>query len=78
MQSNKLTRDIIDNKDYVCSLTTSLNDVEKNYLKLAKEYEEHKICKENTISTLKNKLNASEEIVQQLLPGNLFYYICKY
>lgn len=58
----------------MCSLTTSLNDIEKNYLKLAKDYEQHKINKENIISILKNKLNASEEIVQQLLPGNLFHY----
>jgi len=65
-----LTKNIIENKDYICTLTTSLNDVEKKLSTILNDYEQYKICKENTISILTSKLNASEDIVKQLLPGN--------
>lgn len=69
-QTKKLTSDIVENKDYVNKLTTSLNDIENKFSKLLNDHEQYKTTKENTISVLKNKLNASEEIVQQILPGN--------
>lgn len=62
--------DITENKNYVCTLTTSLNNAEIKYLKLSDEYEKYKISKEKTMSVLKNKLQASEDIVKQLLPSN--------
>lgn len=70
LQINKLTKDIIENKDYVSNLTSSLNDVENKYSKVLDEYEDYKISNENTMAVLKNKLNASEDIVKQLLPSN--------
>lgn len=54
----------------MCSLTTSLNDAETKFSTLSNEFEQYKSAKENTIIAISNKLNASEEIVKQLLPGN--------
>lgn len=70
-----MTREIEENKEYTCSLTESLDDLEKKYSKLLNEYEKYKIAKENTIRVITNKLNASEEIVKQIFPGNLFVLI---
>lgn len=58
------------NKDYVCTLTSSLNDIEKKHSTLVNEYKKYKINMEKTTFLLKNKLNASEEIVKQLASGN--------
>jgi hypothetical protein len=69
-QTKKLTANILENKDYVCSLITSLNDAENKFSTLSNEFEQYKSAKENTIIAISNKLNASEEIVKQLLPGN--------
>ncbi|VVC26804.1 Major intrinsic protein, conserved site [Cinara cedri] len=68
LQINKLTNEIIENKDYVCSLTSSLNSAENKYSQLLDEYKNYKIDKENALFVLTNKLNASEEVVKQLLP----------
>jgi len=69
-QTQSLTKDIIKSKDYICSLTTSLNDSEQKCSELLNNYEQYKSCQEKTISVLSSKLNASEEIVKQLFPGN--------
>lgn len=74
-QTKKLTADIVENNNYVGILTTSLNDAEKKFSILSNEFDQYKSAKENTVIALSNKLNASEEIVKQLLPGN---YIQKF
>lgn len=70
LQTTKLTADIVKNKDYVCTLTSSLNDLEMEHSTLVNEYEKYKINMEKKLLLLKNKLNASEEIVKQLASGN--------
>lgn len=77
-QTKTLTKYTDTNKEYVCQLTTKLNDLEKNSSEILNEYKEYKIEQASIISILTNKLNASEEIVQQLLPGNIFFYVCKF
>lgn len=66
---------MVTNKEYVCQLTTKLNDLEKKFSEVLNEYNEYKIAQENIVSVLSSKLNASEDIVKQLLPGNFFYFI---
>lgn len=68
-QTKKLTNDMIETKDYVNTLTKSLNDIEKKCTNLKNEYDQYKIDTQNSTSVLINKLNASEEIVKQLFPG---------
>uniref|UniRef100_A0A2S2PQR5 NUA/TPR/MLP1-2-like domain-containing protein n=2 Tax=Schizaphis graminum TaxID=13262 RepID=A0A2S2PQR5_SCHGA len=69
-QTKKLTIDILDNRDYVSTLTSSLNDTEKKFSTLSNDHQQYKVASEHTIHILRNKLNASEEIVKQLLPVN--------
>lgn len=72
MQNKELTKDIENNKEYVCTLTSSLNDIEKKYSTLEVEYEKYKFDKDNKIFLLKNRMDAAEEIVKQLHSGNYF------
>ncbi|XP_025205590.1 nucleoprotein TPR [Melanaphis sacchari] len=67
-QTKKLTIDILENRDYVSTLTSSLNDLEKKFSTISNDHQQYKVASEHTIYILKNKLNASEEIVKQLLP----------
>ncbi|XP_050441789.1 nucleoprotein TPR-like [Adelges cooleyi] len=69
-QTNKLTKEIVSTKDYVNTLTSSLDDVETKLNKVMNEYEQYKNDTKNTTNILINKLNASEDIVKQLLPVN--------
>lgn len=66
---------MVDNKNYVCTLTTSLNEIEEKYLNLSNEYKQYKINQENVTSLLTSKLTASEEIVKQLIPGKKYFTI---
>lgn len=65
----------MENRDYVSALTSSLNDIEKKFSTLTNDHQQYKIDSEHTICVLSSKLNASEEIVKQILPGNLFLFI---
>lgn len=74
-QTKQLTIDIMVNRDYVSKLTSNINDFEKKYVTLSNDYQQYKIDSDNTMCALRSKLNASEEIVKQLFPGNLFLFI---
>jgi len=74
-QTKQLTLDIMENRDYVTRLTSNINDIEKKYETLSNDHQQYKIDSDNTICALRSKLNASEEIVKKLLPGNLFLFI---
>eukprot|EP00102_Acyrthosiphon_pisum_P012409 XP_008181542.1 PREDICTED: nucleoprotein TPR [Acyrthosiphon pisum] len=69
-QTKQLTMDIMENRDYVSKLTSNTNDIEKRYETLSNDHQQYKIDSDNTICVLRSKLNASEEIVKQLLPVN--------
>lgn len=76
-QTKQLTMDIMENRDYVSRLTSNINDIEKKYATLLNDHQQYKIDSDNTICVLRSKLNASEEIVKQLFPGNLFLFIIR-
>jgi len=61
----------MENRDYVSKLTASLNNIENKFSTLSNDHQQYKIDSEHTICVLSSKLNASEEIVKQILPGNL-------
>ncbi|XP_027851398.2 nucleoprotein TPR-like isoform X1 [Aphis gossypii] len=69
-QTKKLTIDILENRDYVSTLTSSLDDLEKRFSTLSNDHQQYKVTSEHTIRVLRNKLDASEEIVKQLFPVN--------
>ncbi|XP_050525478.1 nucleoprotein TPR-like [Daktulosphaira vitifoliae] len=67
-QTKKLTTDTVKTKDYVNTLTASLDEFELKYSKLLDEYEQYKFDTKSTTNALINKLDAAEDIVKQLLP----------
>lgn len=56
-------------------MTSSLNDIEKKYSILLNDHQQYKTATEHTLFVLKNQLNASEEIVKQLFPGNIYLFL---
>lgn len=72
-QTKRQTINIGDDRDYINKLTSELNDIENKYSILSNDHQQYKTATEHTIFVLTNKLNASEEIVKQLIPGNFFY-----
>ncbi|XP_022171411.1 nucleoprotein TPR-like isoform X3 [Myzus persicae] len=69
-QTKNLTINIMENRDYVSKLTSTINDIENKFSTLSNDHKQYKIDSEHTICVLRSKLNASEEIVKQILPVN--------